>query len=230
MSEEQSVSTEQQTSEEQTLDQVYKQFNVEESASNFNPQPQQQTQPQAQPAPQAQPMGAEIPDPVLDQAGFRSYLAKQNTEYSRALSQLTQTQQHLHVAELRRREEADIKSAVSQIREKVGSDMDEDFIEIALGQKARKDPKFHSIYMNREKNPAAWRAALGAVANEIKSKYQFRADPQLTENVRAAKQSTQSTLTSKDAGDDSNPIEKQLKGAKSQAEFDNEWRRLQSQM
>lgn len=227
MSEEQSVSTEQQTSTEPTLDQVYKQFNVEESASSFNPQPQ--PQPQAQPAPQAQPMGAEIPDPVLDQAGFRSYLAKQNTDYSRALSQLTQTQQQLHVAELRRREEADIKSAVSQVREKVGSDLDEDFIEIALGQKARKDPKFNSIYMNREKNPAAWRAALGAVGNEIKSKYQFRADPQLTENVRAAKQSTQSSLTSKDV-DDSNPVESRLKNTKSQAEFDREWSRLQSEM
>src|SRR5688572_28826907 len=43
---EQSVSTEQQTSDEPTLDQVYKQFNVEESASGFNPQPQQQFQPQ----------------------------------------------------------------------------------------------------------------------------------------------------------------------------------------
>ena len=174
-------------------------------------------------------MGAEIPDPVLDQAGFRSYLAKQNTDYSRALSQLTQTQQQLHVAELRRREEADIKSAVSQVREKVGSDMDEDFIEIALGQKARKDPKFHSIYMNRDKNPAAWRAALGAVGNEMKSKYQFRADPQLTENVRAAKQSTQSSLTSRDA-DNTNPIEKRLTSAKTQADFDSEWRRLQSEM
>ena len=61
-------------------------------------------------------------------------------------------------------------------------------MEIALGLKARRDPKFMSIYQNRHKNPAAWNAALGAVAGEIKSKVQFRQDSQLTENVIAAKE------------------------------------------
>lgn len=223
---EQSVSQEQQTSTEPTLDEVYKQFNVEEAASNFNPTPIQAAQPAAQP--QQQPLGTEIPDPVLDQNGFKAYLAKQNSEYSKALSQLTQYQQQIAVGEMRRREEADIKEAVSTVREKIGDGIDDDFIEVALGQKARKDPKFMSLYQNRGKNPAAWKAALGAVGNEMKSKFQFRTDPQLAENVRAAKQSTQSSLTSTQ-NDDSNPLEKALSGAKSQQEFDRIWSQMQRQ-
>jgi hypothetical protein len=218
MEEQQTVSDEQQSSDK-TLDQVYKEFNVEETASSFNPAPQ------AQPAVTQQPTGAEIPDPILDQNGFKSYIAKQNSEYSQALSQLTAAQRQIVAGEMRRREEADIKSAVAQVREKVGSDMDDDFIEIALGQKARKDPRFLSIFQNREKNPAAWRAALGAVGNEMKSKFQFKADPQLTENVRAAKQSTQSSLTS-NRSDNTNPIEQRFEGATTQAEFDRLWSQL----
>lgn len=221
---EQSASQEgQQTSDDVTLDQVYEKFNVEEAASDFSPQVQQPAQKTVQ-APQPQ-IGAEIPDPVLDPAGFKAYHSK----FDAALQTLTQTQQQLVAERMRSREEADIKQAVSVVREKVGGEVDEDFIEIALGQKARKDAKFLSIYNNRAKNPAAWKAALGAVGNELKTKYQFRTDPQIAENVRAAKQSTQSTLTKR--GDDSaNPLESKLAGVKSEVEFAREWERLRSGM
>ncbi len=222
--EQQSVSSEQPTSDSQTLDQVYQKFNVEETARSFSPQ--QHQEPAAQPAQTAQPMGTEIPDPIMDAAGFKAYLAKQSTEHSRALAQLTQTQQQLAVGEIRRKNEADVKSAVSQIREKLGADVDDEFIEVQLDYKSRKDPRFMSLFQNRDKNPAAWRAALNAVGNELKSKNQFRSDPQIAENVRAAKQSTQSSLTSRSSGDDSNPIEKRLTAAKTPAEFDQEWRRM----
>lgn len=221
---EQSVSSEQQTSSDVTLDQVYEKFNVEEQANTFSPQPQE-----TQHAPTAQPsIGAEIPDPVMDQAGFKAYLAKQNTDYGRALSNLTQTQQQLAVGEGRRKVEADIKSAVSLIRDKLGADVDDEFIEVSLDYKSRKDPRFMSLFKNRDKNPAAWRAALGAVGNEMKTKNQFRADSQLTENVRAARQSTQSTLTSRNAGDDSNPAESRLSKAQSEADFNREWSQLRN--
>ncbi len=229
MAEEQTPSTEQATSTESTaeptLQEVYKQYNVEEAASEFNPQRQEPAQPAAQP--QSQNLGTEIPDPVLDQAGFKSYLAKQALETRQALSTASQFQQQLYVAEQRRREEADIKSAVQTVKEKIG-DIDDDFVEVALGQKARKDPKFAAVYQNRGKNPTAWRAALNAVAAEFKGKYQFRQDPQLTENVRAAKQSTQSSLTAKESASD-NPIEDKLSKAKTDAEFSREWERLRSQ-
>ena len=221
----QSTSTEQGTSTEaapeQTLEQVYKQFNVDETAQQFQPSAPQQP---SQPAAPQQPM-SEVPDPILDPQGFKSWSTTQAKSTQEALSKLHQTQQQIYVAEMQRREEADIRSAVQKVQEKVG-DIDSDFVEIALGQKARKDPKFMSIYQNRNKNPAAWNAALGAVASEFKGKYQFRQDPQLTENLRAAKQSTQGSLTTKDTSS-ANPIEEKLSGAKTQAEFDRMWREMQ---
>ena len=225
--ESQSVSGEQQTSTEPTLDEVYSKFNVEAESSNFNPQVQHQ-QPAAQPAAQPQPsLGADIPDPVLDQNGFKSYLARQGSEYKTALSQLTQAHQRIAVQEIQRREEADIKQAVSQVREKVGDGFDDDFIEVALGQKARKDPKFAAIYQQRDKKPEAWKAALSAVGNEMKSKFTFRTDPQLAENVRAAKQSTQSSLTTSDRSD-AGSLESKLANARSQGEWDQIWQQAQS--
>lgn len=226
--EQQTASVEQQSSDGDTLDQVYEKFNVDKMASDFNPQPQRQ---QMQPAPQAQTsMGAEIPDPILDQAGFKSYLHRQHSEQARALSNLTLTQRQLAVGEYRRKIEADIQSAVSQVREKVGADVDNEFIEVQLDYKSRKDPRFMALFNNRDRNPAAWKAALSAVGNEMKTKNQFRSDPQLVENVRAAKQSTQSSLTSRNSGDDSDPIGKRLSGAKSAAEFDNLWSQMRNQI
>lgn len=223
--EQQAVSSEQQPSSDQTLDQVYQQFNVEQEMQSFNPQQQQPAAP-AQQTTQTQSTGLEIPDPVLDPNGYKAWQSNQNSEIRKALSQLTNVQQQLAVAEMRRREEADIQQAVSKIQEKVN--LDPDFIEIALGQKARKDARFASIYNNRHKNPAAWSAALGAVANEMKGKYEFRADSQLAENVRAAKQSTQSSLTPKDSGESQNQIEARLDRAKSPREFEVEWQRIMS--
>lgn len=217
--EEQTVSTEQPTSTEQqstgqTLEQVYQQYPVEQSASEFKPQ--------ATPAAE-QRLGAEIPDPILDSAGFKAYLAKQGSEIQKEIADAKQLKQHLTLQEQQRREDSDIKSAVATVKEKIGDDhIDDDFIEVALGQKARKDQKFAALYQNRNKNPAAWQAALSAVSQEFKGKYAYRQDSQLTENVRAAKQSTQTSQTAKESSSD-NPIERRLNEAKSPAEFDRIW-------
>lgn len=222
-SQEQTTSTEQSSTTEQTLDQVYEKYNVDQMANEFRPQVQQQTQQQ-----QVQ-MDETIPDPVLDATGFKGYLAKQSQTVKQTLAGLTQFQQQLWVQEQRRREEADIKSAVSTLKSKFGDEgngIEDDAVEIALGMKARRDPKFKTIWQNRYKNPMAWNAALGAVANEFKGKLSFRADPQLAENVRAAKQSTQSSQTAKDEGGSDNAIQKALEGAKSERERAAIWSRM----
>ena len=223
---EQRTSTEQSTSDEQTLEQVYQKFNVEETANQFQQEPVRQQPQQDSHQNQQQPLGGEIPDPVLDQSGFKSWLATQNRELKQTLGALQSTQQQLAVSEYRRREESDIKSAVQTVKERIGTDVDDDFVEISLGVKARRDPKFAAVYAQRHKNPAAWRAALGAVANELKGKTQFRQDSQLTENVRAARQSTQTSLTSKETSSD-NPMDKRLSEAKSQREFEQIWSEMQ---
>lgn len=216
---EQSVSQEQPTSTEPTLEQVYTEFKVDDVAQSFQPQAQPSQQPRQEPQPS---LSEHIPDPVMDAQGFKAWQSTQNKDIRQALSSLHAHQQALAVAEIRRQEEADIKTAVSTVKEKVGGDIDDDFIEIALGQKARKDAKFNAIWMNRHKNPQAFRAALNAVGNEFKGKFQYRQDPQLTENARAAKQSTQSSLTTKE-DPTGNPLEQRLAAAKSPQEFERIW-------
>lgn len=221
MEQEQSVSQEQPTSAEPTLEQVYTEFKVDDVASSFQPNVQPSQQPRQEPTTQTQGFES-IPDPVMDAQGFKTWQASQSKEIRETLSRLQASHQALAVAEIRRQEESDIKTAVATVKEKVGGDIDDDFIEIALGQKARKDAKFNTIWQNRHKNPQAFRAALNAVGNEFKSKFQYRQDPQLTENARAAKQSTQSSLTTKE-DTSQNPLEKRLAEAKDPREFERIW-------
>lgn len=208
---------------EQTLEQVYQQFKVDDVANNFQPQrPQQQQQQQQQQV--SAPAADAVPDPVLDPAGYRNWQAQQSGVFRQSLQAIHGKLTQLEMERLRAQEETDIRQAVSRVKEKVGGTLDDDFIEIALGQKARRDPKFLAIYNNRSRNPQAWNAALGAVASEFKSKFQYRTDSQLTENTRAAKQSTQVSLTAKEP-DGSNPLEKRFEG-KTGRDFDVEWDRL----
>ena len=226
---------EQETSQEQssspsepTLEQVYQQFSVEDTASQFKAAPQQpQYQPQYQPQqPAQQPTGDTIPDPVLDPNGFKSWQSQQNSALRQAVTQAQGTAQSVAAYLSQQKEQADIKNAVSAVKSKVGdTSIDDDFIEIALGVKARKDPRFLQVYNARDKNPQAWNAALAAVAGELKGKVSMKVDPQLTENVRAAKASTQSSLTTKDQGSD-NPYEKFLNDANDPRDFANRWDRL----
>ena len=218
------------STEPETLDQVYSKFNVDQQASEFSPQrqsaPQQQSQPQYQPQVQNQTMEAfGVPDPILNSDQHKAWLLSQNAQVRQALSSLHQTQQQMVADQVRRKEEADISKAVSTVKAKVGEGVDDDFIEIALGQKARKDPRFLAIYNNRDKNPQAWNAALNAVSNEFKKTFAFKPDNQLAENVRAAKQSTQSSLTTRSDNRSGNPLEQRFEG-KTGRDFDAEWRRL----
>lgn len=209
---------------EPTLEQVYKQFNVEETASEFRHEPQRQEPATTQPQVAPPSLGTEIPDAVLDQQGFKSWLATQQMDTRKALGSLHQTQQRIAAAEFRRQEESDIKGVVAQFKEIVG-DIDDDVAEITLGLKAKKDPRFAKIWGERHQNPARLKAAVRAVGNEFKGKYQFRQDSQLTENVRAARQSTQTSLTSRNDASD-NPMEKSLAEAKTPAEFERRWAQI----
>lgn len=183
MSEEMQVQTE----VEPSLDDVYKQFNVQEAAESFTATPQQQTQPQPQ----------HIPDPALDIEGFKGW-AKQVQSADQEIRQtLTSVNQRLSQYEQERqrtREEADLQKAVGVLKEKVPG-ADDEFLEIALAHKARKDPKLLSIWENRAKNPQALEAALKAVGNEFANKFSLKADPQLIENTRAMKASRDQKAT-----------------------------------
>jgi len=215
---EQQVSNEQPASTE-TLDSVYQKYNVEAEAQTFNPQREQKQT--TQPVKQAE---VPVPDPVLDQNGFKQWAGNQNQFVQTALQSLQGELTQYRVEREAARTEADIKHAVQQFKNVTGEEIDDDMAEVALGQKARKDPRFLSVYNNRSKNPNAWNAAVKAYANEFKGKASFKIDPQIAENQRAAKQLSQGSQ-SKQADDTENPMEAQLKG-KVGREFDNAWRRL----
>lgn len=222
----QEPSQEQETSQVEatpSLDDVYKEFNVEETAKQFQPQPPVQQQQPYQP--EQQPTA--VPDPVLDPDGYKRWVHSQQSDVSnikQSLKQLTDTFGAVIARDMKAREEADISAAVQTIKE-AGFEQDKDFIEVALGTKARQDPRFMQLYQNRNQNPQAWKKALGAYANEAKAKYSFRADPQIAENVRAAKSSTSATSNRTET---TNSIEERLKNAKDQHEWERIWRQYSS--
>ena len=187
---EQPSSTEAPQTTEPTLEEVYQSFKVEET-------PAPQTAPVVQPAQAPVVPQVHIPDPALDPDGFRAY-ERQRVQDQHSLrtalqgiaGQLTAFQR----AQAMQKEEQDIKKAVGALKEK-NPDLDDDFLEVALGAKARKDPKLMSLWNSRGKNPQAWDAAVKAYSNEIAGKFTMKADPQLAENQRAMKTAQQTMAT-----------------------------------
>ncbi len=199
----------QQTSEP-SLDDVYKQFNVQEAVESFTATPQK-TEPQKE---------VIIPDPALDVNGFKDWAKNVHSADQEIRQTLTTVNERLTKFEQERvrvREEADLQKAVGILKEKV-SGVDDEFLEIALAHKARKDPKLLSIWENRGKNPQALEAALKAVGNEFASKFAMKSDPQLAENARAMKASRDQKATTQ-APD----IDERWRNPDN---FDREWDRL----
>lgn len=184
----QTQQVEQTSTAEPTLDDVYNEFKVTPS------EPPQQAQQQPQPHQQQVRQEAVIPDPALDPEGHKAFMRNQMAEAQEVKGALRALVQHATQFEQQRAraaEEADIKKAVETINSKLNADPD--FAEIAIAQRARKDPKFKALWDNRAKNPQALDAGLKALATELSKKFEFRVDPQLTENQRAMKEATQTT-------------------------------------
>lgn len=175
----------------QTLEDIHKTFNVEEAAQEFTAQPQRQVQPQVTPRPDPV-----VPDPTLDTEGFRKYMSSiqsQDAEIRQSLYSINDRLEKQDQERVRNQEEADLKAAVSKVKEKV--DLEDDFLEVALAHRAKRDPKFMNLWVNRSKKPEAWAAALDVVSNDIGKKFSARQDPQLAENQRAMKVSRDQMAT-----------------------------------
>lgn len=175
-----------------SLDDVYRKFDVDKMASEFAQTSTQPAQTQ-QPAPQAEPL---VPDPVTDADNFRRFMSQDHQNrlaLRQSLQNVSQQISQFNQEKLRVQEEADIKRAV----ETVNADLkaDPEMVEVALGAKARKDPKFLKLYEMRHQKPDAWNAALKAYASELEGKFAMRSDPQLVENQRAMKTAQQQMAT-----------------------------------
>jgi len=179
------------------LEKVYSDFKIEADAADFKPQAPQTPSPQVPQTPHPQ---FKVPDPfdpnfAAYQAQLASGLSVLNQALAQTKGELNQMQQKLSYE----RTEADIKQAVGTISEKSG--IDPDIAEVALQAKARQDPRFLKIWQNRNQNPEAFKAALGAVASEFQQKYTVKQDPQLVENQRAVQASRNQMATTQKQSD-----------------------------
>ena len=190
----------------ETLDDVYKEFDVETQAEEFKAEPE--------PTPVTQ----EIPDP-LDTDAYRNYERQNNDAIMKELdsvkAKLTEFQKGQQEAQISK----DIQQAVEFIKPKVEG-VKEKAIEIQLEMKAAEDPKFKRLWDNRNSNPTAWNRALSAFANEVAETHSIKQDPQLTENMRAVAQSQHSMTTNAPDPHDEWPDDPD--------EFDQKWGQLKN--
>lgn len=209
---------------EPTLDDVYKTYNIEETAQQFNAQPQ--SQPQPQPAVQpVQDQHLSIPDPTLDPAGYKTWATEQQRNMGalrQALQGVAGEIQKERIARAQAQEEADIKRAVEQVNQHLGDlKLDPDVVEISLGAEARRDPRFLNLWNNRHKNPKAFQEGVKAFSSKLAKKFSMRTDPQIAENVRALKEATSTKAT----GAPEESLTDRM-GKLNGADFEREWARL----
>jgi hypothetical protein len=121
---------------------------------------------------------------------------KDSLNTKQALRNLESQLQARDQAAFAEREEADIRKAVSKVNEHLGeSKLPDDFVEVALGVEAKKDPRFFTLWSNRDKKPEAFNAAVKAFAGKLGKQYSLRADPQIAENQRALREATSTKAT-----------------------------------
>lgn len=157
---------------------------------------------------------------------FVQQTAQSNTALHSELQSLNQKLDSIEQDKIRDQVEAEIKTAASEISEKAG--IDKDYAEFQLEKKARENPGFQSIWDNRKQNPTAYKAALDAISNELVGKTDFKIDPQIAENHRAAQQSQQ-TGGSAPATEYNNPLEERLASAKTPEERQVIWSQIKAQ-
>ncbi len=201
--------------ETQTLEDIAKEFSVDEQITNFTAQPNQQVQQPYQPPSDP---GQYVPDPVTDPEGYNRYTQQQQVVTNQVQgtlrelnNRINQFEQQTELAKV----DADVQKAVVHVNQKLG--VDPELAEIALEKAYRNDPSFQRIWNNRDKNPAAFKKALDVVADKYQTLFNIQTDPQLVENQRAAKasQKTMATTAKEHADDKWENL--------SDAEFEQQW-------
>lgn len=210
------------TPPESTLEDVYKEFNVEQHAQQFQTATEQKP-----PTPGYQPTGYQppsepvVPDPVTEADAFRRWQMEQFHQTSQAHQNLQTLQgqlQQITQAEALRQTQADIGRAVEAVNKRLNADPQ--MVAVALDLESRQDPRFLRLWENRHQNPQAWGKALDAWSRKMDGKFSVRADPQLAENHRAARMSQQAMASTPRA----NPSAEW--DTLSADEFEHKWRQL----
>jgi hypothetical protein len=219
MSEENIQQTEQVVEKEDSLDQITKDFGIEDQAKEFR----QQVAPVRQEVQQPQITQANIPDP-LDTEAHKAYLAKIEQNQSSLQQTLEKTIGTISAYEQKAQREsleADIAKAVKTANEIINHPKPK-MVEVALELRAQEDKKFKAIWDNRQKNPQALERAIKIVAREIAEDFSIKVDPDLVKSQRALKLSQQQTATTK-----REEPENEWSGLDEQ-EFSQKWNRMVS--
>ncbi len=194
-----------------SLEDISKEFSVEEQTRSFTAQPQPPQPVYHAPPPQ-------VPDPVINPDAFLQYAWQQNPAVPQLTNQLQQVSAKLQAFEHQQAQaklEADVNRAVSKVNEKLK--VDPLLAEAALEAEYRRNPTFKHIWDNRDRNPAAFDRALEVMGNQLSTRFAVRTDPQLLENQRAAVSSQRTMATNPQ----SNPAMDALKMP--QGEFEAWW-------
>ena len=201
---------------------------LDDVVAEFAPSIPESAQPAAAPV---EPKTTEIPqvptsfDP-LDEASAKQFAeatAQSNQALLAELQDLRSTITQKEEAKIQEQVNADINSAVDTVSESAGLD-NKNYVQFRLEQRAQENEGFRRIWDNRHQNPAALDKALEAISHEMKNELDFKADPQLAENHRAASQSQQ--VTTAEAPKFNNAWEEKLASADSRAEKDRIWAQL----
>jgi len=186
------VSSQEQPQDE-TLEDVFRQFPVEQAANSFAAQPRQNVE---QPPPDIS-----VPDPSYDPDGFKNVVKSLHTndwEVKTALNRVSEQLEGMKQERQRAAEEADISQTVKQIQDSVPALAGkEGLVKAYLGVFAQQDQRVLKVWENRKQNPAAWNKTLSVITKQMAKDIDFKADPQLTENTRAAKASRDQMATTR---------------------------------
>lgn len=183
-----------------TMADVAKKYSVDKMSSEFTAKPAP-----AQNVPTAPTYTPPVPDPITQPEDFSKYQIQQQQYVAGTLRELGQQVQEIS----KRAQQAELDAEVNQAVAKVASSLpgvDKTYTEILLEKRYRDDPVFKTIWDNRKLNPKAVDEALDVITNEAKGVFQVKVDPQLQENIRAAKAST-STKSVSNRAEQGHPLE-----------------------
>ena len=195
-----------------TMADVAKKYSVDKMSTEFTAKPAAPT------VPTAPTYTPPVPDPITQPEDFSKYQLQQQQYVSGTLRELGQQVQEIS----KRAQQAELDAEVNQAVSKVSNELpgvDKTYTEILLEKRYRDDPIFKSIWDNRKYNPKAVDEALKVITNEAKGVFQVKVDPQLQENIRAARASTSTKQVSNRASTGHALEDNNL----SEGEFDRLW-------
>ena len=194
--------------------------------NSVDPSPEQATAPSLEE--QISQFAADLPDPASQGQVEPQTTQPATTETSADVaSQLQQLSAELNQFRQERAQAevtADINRAVDLVAQESGIE-NKDYVQFKLNKLAESDENFGKIWDNRHAKPEVLESALKAAAQSMKNDLDFKADPQLVENHRAAQESTKTSQSTVES-EYSNELGERLGQAQNPAEFDRIWRSI----